>query len=101
MLALPARSPMPLIVPWIQRAPARPAHERPDRLRRRDPDRVDHVRLLSARLDRSLVDRLEEARVGTRAVDAEKGDLDPVARGEGDTAGNPPEHLLPRDAERL
>src|SRR5256885_277519 len=29
MLALPARSPMPLIVPWIQRAPARTAATAP------------------------------------------------------------------------
>ena len=80
---------------------ARPAHERPDRLRRGDPDRVDHDRLLRARLDRPLVDRLEEARVGACAVDAEEGDLDPVARGESDAAGDSPKHLLPRDAERL
>src|SRR5207247_3568482 len=74
---------------------------RPDRLRRRDADRVDHDRLLRARLDRALVDLLEEARVGARAVDAEEGDLDPVARGESDAAGDSPKHLLPRDAERL
>src|SRR5205807_4274231 len=80
---------------------ARLADERGHSLRGRDPDRVDHDRLLRAGLDRSLVDLLEEARIGARAVDSEEGDLDPVARGEGDAAGDPPEHLLPRDPQRL
>ena len=78
-----------------------PADKRRDRLRRRDADRVDHDRLLRARLDRALVDLFEEARIGTGAVDAEERDLDSVAHGKRDAAGDPAEHLLPRNPERL
>ena len=45
-----------------------------DRFGARDADRVDDDRFLRARFDRRLVDRLEVAGIGARAVDAEEGD---------------------------
>ena len=129
-LALPPRSPMPLIVPWTQVAPARtaaaaaavarpkslwpwkwtgtsgPSHSRVrpdeigDRLGRGDPDRVHDDRLLGARLDRRLVRLPEELEVGARAVDAEVGDRDAVLRRERDRVADPFEHRLARHPER-
>ena len=128
---MPPRSPIPLIVPCTQEAPARtaataaavarpkslwpwkwtgtsgPSHSRVladqvrDRLGRGDSDRVDDDRLLRARLDRGLVGLPEEREVGARAVDAEERDRDPVLRRERDRVGDPLEHRLARDAERI
>ena len=128
---MPARSPMPLIVPCTQRAPARTAataargceaevvvpvevhrHVRPDpldrsadqvgdRLRRGDPERVDDGDLVRARLDGALVDLLVEVRLRARRVDAEEGRVDPVLGGEAHRSRDPVEHLLAGDADRL
>ena len=127
---MPARSPIPLIVPWIQVAPARTAatadavaspkslwpwkwtgipstyssvapDEVGDGLRRRDPERVDDGDLLRPGLDRGLVDLLVEVRLGARRVDAEERGADPVLGGEAHGARDPLEHLLAGDPDRL
>ena len=130
-LALPARSPIPLIVPWTQRRARRgrrrrrsrsrgrsrcgrgsgpgrpadpadgPADELGDRLGRGDPERVDDDDLLRAGLDRRRVDLLVEVEVGARRVDAEERGVDPVLGGEAHRVGDPLEHLLAGDADRV
>ena len=56
---------------------------------------------LRARLDRRLVDALVEVRLGARRVDAEERGVDAVLGGEAHRVGDPPEHLLAVDADRV
>ena len=79
----------------------RPADEVGDRLRRGDSERVDDRDLLGAGLDHSFVDLLVEVRLRARRVDAEEGRVDPVLGRELHRAGDPPEHRLARDADRV
>ena len=67
-------------------------------LRRRDSQRVDDDGLACTRLDRGGVGALEEAEVGTGAVDAEVRDGDVVLRGERDGLADPRQHLVAVDA---
>src|SRR5919201_881150 len=80
---------------------ARLADQEGDCLGSGDADRVDHHRLLRARLDRGLVDGPEVAEVGARPVDAEERDGDPLPGGVGDGVDDPLQHRLAIDTERL
>src|ERR687887_56872 len=98
--AFPARSPMPLIVPWIHVAPDLTAATA-DGFGRRDPERVDDADLAGAGLDRARVDTVVELGVGTRGVDAEEGGVDAVLGGERHRRRDPAEHRLARNAKSL
>ena len=77
------------------------ADELGDRLGRGDPERVHDDDLLGAGLDRAAVDLLVEAGIGAGRVDAEERGVDPVLGGEAHRVGDPPEHLLAADADRV
>ena len=127
---MPARSPMPLIVPWIHVAPARTAatavavaspkslwpwkwtgtSARPPRLsgrRARRPLRATRCRACRRRRPRSRPPRprgvhaLVEVRLGARRVDAEERRVDAVLGGEAHRVRDPAEHLVAVDADRV
>ena len=77
------------------------ADEVGDRLRRGDAERVDDDDLARARLDGGLVDALVEVRLGAGGVDAEERGVDAVLGGEAHRTGDPVEHRLAVDAERV
>ena len=79
----------------------RSADELGNRLGRRNPERVDDTELARTGLDRARVDALVEVRIRTGRVDAEEGGVDSLLRGERHRRGDPAEHLLARNADRV
>ena len=78
-----------------------PTDELGHRLGRRDPERVDDTELARTCLDRACVDALVEVRICTRRIDADEGGVDSMLRGERHRRGDPAEHLLARNADRV
>ena len=77
---------------------AHPLDQVSGRLGRCHAERVDDDRFACARLDRGLVDALEEAQLGARAVHAEVRDRDVVLHGEGNGFADALEHHVGLDA---
>src|SRR5829696_532164 len=77
------------------------ADEGRDRLRRRDPERIDHDDLAGSGVDRRGVDTSIEVGLGAARVDAEERGVDPVVAREPHRARDAVEHLVARDADRV